>query len=159
MRPIRPTWNLTEIPRIYRTCHMYIWYIQSNINHATYHISICHLSCHEGILARYIGNSSRVSCNLAYLVTLVLRHTGNHLEITQERTSATVTCILDLCHTSYLDFTMSYFYTCSTDARATTVTSLHDLPAGDPHGVVTHTFNPDIHVRKSRKANSHLIYI
>ena len=100
--------------------------IQSYINHATYHISTCQISCHEGIPARYIGNPSHISYNFFY--SLVLRHTGNHLRITQEKMSATITCILDLCFTCHLVFTMTYFSTCSTDARATSVTSLHDQP-------------------------------
>ena len=60
---------------------------------------------------------------------------------------------------AYLAHIMSYFSTCSIDAGATSVTSRHDLPAGNSHGMVTHTIITSTHVMKSRKANSHLVYI
>ena len=136
MGPIRPTRIPLQYPEYHATCTYHN--ITSYIKHATNYISNCHISCNEGIPARYIGNPSHISCN-HISCTLVLRPWPTIFLVLHRHH------FLDLRRPPYLGFTplghhiMSHlvltmtYSTCSTDAEATSITSLHDLPAGSSH--------------------------
>ena len=96
---------------------------------------------------RYIGNPVMflVSCILVlrpwptifwfYTATISWIYVGHH--ILDLRPSATTSCLI-LFSYLILFFFMTYS-TCSTDAGATSVNSLHDLPSGSSHTQSSHT--------------------
>ena len=111
-----------------------------------------------GILA-YIGNLVIGFTPERYIGNPVIRSCCSELgqkECRQQSQTCTISHHIIYHVLSHLVLVMTYS-TCCTDARATSVTNLHDLQAGNSRRVVRH--NHHIHVIGSRKSNTQVYYI